>query len=156
MPPTGFFIDANLLVLLVVGNVDSGLIAGHRRLTGYTADDYALLRSQLSRVGRTFVMPNTLTEASNLLAQHGEPQRSRFLEELRFVIEGSEEVVVASVDASHNSAFERLGLTDAALLELVSADTPVLTVDIGLYSAALAKGEEAAVNFTHLRGPIRG
>lgn len=152
MPPVGFFIDANLLVLLVVGNVDSRLIASHRRLAGYTMDDYALLRSELGRVGQTFVMPNTLTEASNLLAQHGEPQRSRFLEELRSIVETSEEVVVASVDASSNSAFVRLGLTDAALLERVSAETPVLTVDLGLYLAALESGEGAAVNFTHLRG----
>ena len=115
-------------------------------------DDYALLRSELGRVGQTFVMPNTLTEASNLLAQHGEPQRSRFLEELRSIVETSEEVVVASVDASSNSAFVRLGLTDAALLERVSAETPVLTVDLGLYLAALESGEGAAVNFTHLRG----
>ena len=151
MPPAGFFIDANLLVLLVVGNVDSGLILGHRRLAGYAVDDYALLRDQLGRVRQTFVMPNTLTEASNLLAQHREPQRSRFLEELRSIIETGEEIVVASLDASQNDAFLKLGLTDAALLERVSAETPVLTVDVGLYLAALAKGEEAAVNFNHLR-----
>ena len=151
MPPAGFFIDANLLVLLVVGNVDSDLIGRHRRLVGYTADDYALLRDQLGRVRQTFVMPNTLTEASNLLAQHREPQRSRFLEELRSIIETGEEIVVASLDASQNDAFLKLGLTDAALLERVSAETPVLTVDVGLYLAALAKGEEAAVNFNHLR-----
>lgn len=151
MSPAGFFIDANLLVLLVVGNVGNDLIGRHRRLAGYTADDYTLLRDQLGRVRQTFVMPNTLTEASNLLAQHREPQRSRFLEELRSIIETGEEIVVASVDASQNDAFLKLGLTDAALLERVSADTPVLTVDVDLYLAALAKGEEAAVNFNHLR-----
>ena len=59
--------------------------------------------------------------------------------------------MVASLDASNNSAFLRLGLADAALLEKVSAETPVLTVDLGLYLAALERGEEAAVNFTHLR-----
>lgn len=109
MPPAGFFIDANLLVLLVVGNVDGDLIVGHRRLAGYTVDDYVLLHDQLSRVPQTFVMPNTLTEASNLLAQHREPQRSRFLEELRSIIETGEEIVVASVDASQNNAFLNWG-----------------------------------------------
>ena len=127
------------------------MIRGHRRLRGYAADDYDLLRDHLRSVRQTFVMPNTLTEASNLLAQHGEPQRSWFLEELRLIIEGNHEVVVASLDASRNDAFLRLGLTDAALLEEVSAETPVLTVDLGLYLAALESGEEAAVNFTHLR-----
>ena len=45
----------------------------------------------------------------------------------------------------------RLGLTDAALLEAATVETPVLTVDLGLYLAAAAKAPETAVNFTHLR-----
>ena len=151
MPPTGFFIDANLLVLFVVGSVDRRLIPGHRRLRAFTLDDYDLLREFLGDVRQVFVTPNTLTEASNLIAQHGEPQRSEFLERLRFIIHESEEIVVRSALASRNNAFVRLGLTDAALLELVSADMPVLTTDGQLYEAALAKGEEAAVNFNHLR-----
>ena len=49
-------------------------------------------------------------------------------------------------------AFPRLGLADAALLEAVSADAPLLTVDFDLYVAALASGEESAINFNHWRG----
>ena len=151
MPPIGFFIDANLLVLFVVGSVDKEFIAGHRRLRAFTSEDYEVLRELLGRVRLTFVTPNTLTETSNLLAQHREPERSLFLERLRVIIHESEEIVVASVEASRNTAFMRLGLTDAALLELVSADRPVLTADGQLYQAALQKGELAAVNFHHLR-----
>ena len=40
MAPAGLFIDANLLVLLVVGRVGRDLIAKHRRLREYTAEDY--------------------------------------------------------------------------------------------------------------------
>ncbi len=151
MPPTGCFVDANLLVLLVVGSVDRELIAKHRRLSAFTSDDYEILLGRLARVDQIFVTPNTLTETSNLIAYHGEPERSQLFEMLRFIIEESEEVVVTSVDAASNSNFVRLGLTDAVLLERVSAETPVLTVDLDLYLAALAKGEEAAINFTHLR-----
>ena len=35
--------------------------------------------------------------------------------------------------ASSNVNFEKLGLTDVALLEIVTADTPLLTVDFDLY-----------------------
>ena len=35
MPLTGYFIDANLLVLLVVGSEDRALIDRHRRLRDY-------------------------------------------------------------------------------------------------------------------------
>ena len=151
MPPAGFFIDANLLVLLTVGSVDRDLIVKHRRLRRFAVEDYETLLNLIRQVDRVFVTPNTLTETSNLLAQHANPERSRFFDRLRFIIQESEEIVVASTVASQNSAFERLGLTDAALLEVVTAETPLVTVDLDLYLAALEKDPSAAVNFTHLQ-----
>ncbi len=152
--PVGYFIDANLLVLLVVGNVDQDLIAKHRRLRReYTAEDYETLLDLLSqtRQSQIYVTPNTLTETSNLLKQHRDPERSWLFEELRALIEDSKEVVLASAQASSNSAFVRLGLTDAALLELVSSETPLLTVDSILYDAVARNVPESAVNFNHHR-----
>ena len=151
MPPTGFFIDTNLLLLLIVGSVDRGLITKHKRLRRFTAENYGVLVNLIERVDRVFVTPNTLTETSNLLAQHKDPQRSDFFDRLRFIIEVSKEVVVASADASRNNVFKRLGLTDAALLEVATAETPLVTVDLELYLAAVEKGQDTAVNFTHLQ-----
>ena len=150
--PSVLFIDANLIVLLVVGLVGRDLIARHRRTRTFDVDDFERLTRAISRVGSVRVTPNTLTGASNLLGQHGEPQRSRLLLKLRALIEQSPEIVVASVDAVRHGEFPRLGLTDAALLEVVSADAPLLTVDLDLYLAALASGDEAAINFNHWRG----
>ena len=152
MTQPGLFIDTNLLVLLVVGSEGRELIVKHRRLDGYSANDYDILLDLIGPLGRVFVTPNTLTETSNLLAQHGDPERSRLFRMLRLIIMESEEVVVASVEASANGAFERLGLTDAALLEVATAETPLLTVDFGLYyQATITKGYDTAVNFTHYR-----
>ena len=151
MPLTGFFIDANLLVLLIVGSVNRHLIAKHRRLRRFTIEDFDRLINLLDRVEQVFVTPNTLTETSNLLAQHGDPERSRFFDRLKFIIQESKEIVVASTVASRNNAFERLGLTDAALLEVATTETPLVTVDLDLYLAALAKGQDTAVNFTHFQ-----
>ena len=147
----GLFIDANLLVLLIVGSVGRDLIAKHRRLRAYSAEDFDILIDFLDPVDRVFVTPNILTEASNLLAQHRDPERSRFFNKLRLVIQETKEIVVASVDAASNKAFGRLGLTDAALLEVITKETPLITVDLDLYLAVLDKNEGAAVNFTHLR-----
>lgn len=153
MPPAGFFIDANLLLLLIVGSVGRDLIAKHRRLRRFTVEDYGILVNLIDQVDRVFVTPNTLTETSNLLGQHREPERSLFFDKLKCIIEVSKEVVVASADASRNNAFMQLGLTDAALLEVATPETPVVTVDLDLYLAALAKGQNTAVNFTHLQDP---
>ena len=150
--PSALFIDANLIVLLVVGQTGRELIAKHRRTRGFTVEDYERLIRATSRVDELRVTPNTLTEASNLLGQHGEPERSQLLLTLRALIERSPEAVVASADATRRDTFPRLGLTDAALLEVVSADAPLLTVDLDLYVAALAGGEEAAINFNRWQG----
>ena len=96
MPPIGYFVDAGLLTLLVVGSLEPELITRHRRLQGYFIKDFDILNNLLSNVEKIFVTPNTLTEASNLLAHHGEPERSRLLEYLRLLIERSEEIVVVS------------------------------------------------------------
>lgn len=149
MPATRLLIDANLFVLFVVGRTGRKLIAKHRRLREFSVDDYNRLVKIIRMVDKVVVTPNTLTETSNLLAQHQEPERSRFFDVLRYLIENSEEITVASVDASRSRAFRRLGLTDAAVLEVVSADTPLLTVDLDLYIAALSKDSNAAVNFWH-------
>lgn len=147
----GIFIDANLLVLLVVGATDQALISKHRRLRRFMVEDYGRLLELIEQAGQVFVTPNTLTEASNLLAQHPHPERSRFFAVFRRIIAKSEEIVVASKTASCNNAFVRLGLTDAVLLEVVSAETPLVTVDLELFAAAFAKGQVAALNFTHLQ-----
>ena len=151
MARAGVFIDSSLLVLLVVGRVGRGLITKHRRLREYTADDYDILVKLLRPVDQVFVTPNTLTETSNLLGQHADPERSRFFDMLRFFIQESKEIVIASVEASSNNAFGRLGLTDAVLLEVITAEAPLVTVDFDLYLAASRKEADSVVNFTHLR-----
>ena len=151
MLPTKIFLDANLLVLLVVGETDRNLITKHRRLREFDEDDYERLVRLINQVDNVLVTPNTLTEASNLLAYHGEPERSRFFEVLRILIEEYEEIVVTSKAASRSKEFKRLGLTDAALLEVVSNSNPLITVDLALYLAATSKESESAYNFRHYR-----
>ena len=146
------FIDTNLLVLLVVGETDKTMISKHRRTKAYRVGDYERLVRLINETDHpVFVTPNTLTEASNLLAQHGEPERSRIFGVLQALIETTEEQVVESKVAIHNINFRRLGLTDAALLEVVSASNPLVTVDLDLYLAASAKEAGAAYNFSHYR-----
>ncbi len=148
MPPSGYFIDANLLVLLVVGSEDRTLVGKHRRLRDYIPGDYDRLL-EIVGDGSVFVTPNTLTETSNLLGYRGSSRGARLNGRLRWLIDGSEEIIVRSADAASNSEYTRLGLTDAALLEVATADTPVVTADVGLYNAALAKDSRAAINFAH-------
>lgn len=149
------FIDTQLLVLLVVGETDKALISKHRRTRAYRVEDYERLVRLINETDHpVFVTPNTLTEASNLLAQdrREEPDRSRIFGVLQALIERAEEEVVESKIAARNDNFKRLGLTDAVLLEAVSAFNPLVTADRDLYLAASAKDADAAYYFTHYRG----
>ncbi len=67
MPPAGYFIDANLLILLIVGRVGEEFIAKHGRLQQFVAEDYRILCSLLGRVDQVFV--TLRSERSRLEAQ---------------------------------------------------------------------------------------
>ena len=146
MPPAGAFIDTNLLVLLLVGSVDRNLVAQHRRTRNFVPEDYDRLVEIIDTLDKVFVTPNTLTETSNLLKGS---QNVRMIIQLNLLAQQALEVYVASQIATNSSVFNRLGLTDAVLFESLSADRPLITVDLELYVAALAKGNKCAYNFTH-------
>ena len=146
----GLFIDANLLILLIVGRVGTELIGEHRRLRGFTTADYERLVEFASRYEAICVMPNTLSETSNLLTSHLRMHRHRFLDTLRIMIEQSREIVVASAAAASNEHYLNLGLTDAALLQAASLETPLLTADVKLFTVATADGIARAVSFWNL------
>ncbi len=153
VPRSGVFVDASLLVLLVAGALDPDIIARHRRLRTFGLEDFERVQEMVGRFERVLVTPNTLTEASNLLGQHREPERSRLLKTLRLLIGESHEVVVASAKAAGHPSFPRLGLTDAGLLRLVSRDTPLVTVDLDLYLAASKAAPSSVVNYRHYQEP---
>ena len=122
MPISQVVIDANLLVLLVVGAVARRLVGAHRRVRSFEPEDYDLLLDLLHETPQPAVVtPNTLTEVSNLLEDR---QDRRFLRQLKELIEVSEEIVIASSTASNNRAYEQLGLSDAALHEIASPKAP--------------------------------
>jgi len=144
MLPTGAFIDTNLLILLLVGSIDRTLVGKHKRTRNFVPEDHDRLVGLVDSLDRVFVTPNTLTEASNLL--HGD---GRLMKRLQFLIHHSEEIYVESKVAANHRKFRRIGLTDTVLLESISEERPLITVDFDLYGAASAKGEKVAYNFTH-------
>lgn len=143
-------LDSNLLVLLVVGLTDQKLISKHKRTKTFEQADFGLLVRTISRFDTIILTPHVLTEVSNLISQTSEPALSAVRTTFANFIQIQEEVYVFSKDSVRQSSFIRLGLTDAAILELVSTDLALLTTDVGLYLEA-AKTNPLAENFNHLR-----
>lgn len=147
-------LDTNLLVLLVVGLTDRGLILKHKRTRTFEPADYDLLLEMLTGFDTVVVTPHVLAEASNLLAQIGEPALTALRTTFAALVEAQEEVYVVAKTSVRQPTFLRLGLTDTAILELTAGPAEgrlaLLTTDVGLYLEA-AKTNPLAENFNHLR-----
>ena len=140
----GYFLDTNLPVLLVVGRVDRRCISRHKRTRSYTVDDYDKLCHMLGKVKRILVTSNILTETSNLLCND-----KRMVMALRnFILSPYVEgVCIGSRVAVNSTAFERLGLTDCGLLEVIKCETPLLTTDFVLARVAHMLDPSIAILF---------
>ncbi len=148
MPVNAVILDANLLVLLVVGLYSRPYIARHKRLAACSEKDFDLLSAYVASASRLIVTPNTVTETSNLAGQTSEPARGKILMMLGRLLQTTEEVYVDSKFAAEHPAFPRLGLTDSVLLNVADEGRTLLTADLDLYLAALRHGQ-SAVNFNH-------
>jgi len=143
-------LDANLLVVLAVGQASLAFLGTHKNVRGYSTDDFRLLLNIVSEARKILTTPNILTETSNLARQFGEPGRSRITSLLGSMIEPMEEIYVESRAAAKRREFTRLGLADCALLDMLKPTHTLVTADFSLYRAALDKGCDAE-NFNHLR-----
>jgi hypothetical protein len=151
MPKT-IALDANLLVLFIVGLVEPKYISVHRRLKAYDVEDFRVLKSLIDAAAGIVVTPNALSEASNLLRYINEPAKTRIGIAFRNFIKDTQEIYVPSADASARREFLRLGLSDSALLEINKADIVLLSADLDLCLASDAAGY-TAFNFNHIRAP---
>ncbi|MCY3658143.1 MAG: hypothetical protein OXG36_03870 [Caldilineaceae bacterium] len=148
-------IDSNLLVLYIAGHVDLAIIDTHRRLREFLKGDHEILEQHLSMFNGIMVTPNVLTETSNLLGYHDEPERTRLFQYLRDVISNSTELLVESVVASAADEFPRFGLCDSVMLEIASPDQQILTMDRALHGLCNKKTPNSSVCFHDLRFPMQ-
>lgn len=143
-------VDSNLLVLYIVGTVNTGRIAGFKRTAKYDEDDFRLLVALMARFTERYTLPQIMAEVSTLTDLRGAERRlARDL--LRQTIREVTESPVSSRDASDHQLFAELGLTDAAIAHAAREhDCVVLTDDLPLWDRLLRIGVPA-VNYTHLR-----
>ena len=146
----GVLVDANLLVLLIVGAVNRDRIPFFKRTSNYTSADWDLLTGILEQVSRRYAVPHVLSEVSALTDMKGnELDMARNI--LHRLIAVMQELPVSSLDACASPYYRQLGLTDAALgLAAKRQGCSVMTNDARLHSTLLAEGT-SAVRFDDLR-----
>ena len=144
-------LDTNLLMLYVAGCTNRKIISSHKRLRDeFDETDYEWLKEYMGRYDGLTLTPNTATETSNLLSQIADPFRSDLRDALRVHVLSADEVYISSATAMINEEYHWLGLSDAAILTAMGPGTAMLTADLDLYLAAVARGL-TAFNYVQVR-----
>ena len=146
----GVLIDANLLLLYVVGKYDPQRIGRFKRTRQFSVEDFQRLGRFLYPFHRRFTTPCILTEVSNLASQLAEPGRSQCLRMLAREIALLDERYKPSSELAADELFADIGLTDCSIRHAANANLLVLTDDYKLANRFLWL-DLAAVNFTPLR-----
>ena len=146
----GALIDANLLVLYLVGSVNPARIESFNRTRSYTIEDFRLLEWLVSCFSKLFTTPHVLTEVSNLTGGLTGRDQTAVRGVIRLVVNEWEECFDSSRTVVHDACFERLGLTDAAIATLCGRGMLALTDDLDLHVALQARGADA-LKFSHIR-----
>ena len=150
----GILLDTNVLVLLLLGSFQPSLIGG-KRLEKYAIQDAELLANYVGNFSRILTTSHILAETSNLATQVLTGKRKTDFFTRMFPL-----FCTDHQDASHqceivgcginNAIFIQLGLTDAAVVAAIDVNRLLLTDDLDLHLAAIAKGAPS-INFTHMR-----
>jgi rRNA-processing protein FCF1 len=146
----GLLIDTNLLLLYFIGAYDPDRIPKFKRTMAFTVDEFRLLASFLDVFDKLVTTPNVLTEVSNLSGQLAENLRAPFYSDFSNRIPLLEEHYVTSVSVSSSVHFNRFGLTDSGIVQLVRDNYLVLTDDLKLVGYLQNLGIDV-VNFNHIR-----
>ncbi len=105
-----------MLVLFVIGGVDPKLLGDAKRVKEYRPSDYELVYIYANEFSEIVLLPNTISEASDLLDQLKGGRRERCMERLAQLVKGSSERYIASVSAMEQPEYMALGVADAAIL----------------------------------------
>lgn len=148
-------LDANVFLLLVVGLTNPNFIPQHKRTKKFTEADFKTLLLFIEDYDEAVVTPNALTEVSNILdGSMKDPAPALLSQTMQALIGRTREIYVESQEAAARPEFHRLGLTDAAYLQVAKQDIFILSTDGPLCRAAVAAGY-GAQHFTELTEAAR-
>lgn len=140
-------IDANLLLLLIVGSANPLNISKHKRLRAYNESHFHLLLGLIPGANPLIVTPHSLTEFWNILGERKSGLDIRFEENLASALQLLKNLIEVHRAAKDLVAFEEiayLGLSDVAQIEAVEArDGILLSADGKLCFAAQRRGLQA-------------
>jgi rRNA-processing protein FCF1 len=145
----GLLIDANLLVLYLIGKTNQNRIAKFDRTQQFTIAEFRMLERFVNQFRRIVTTPHVLTEVSNLARLRG-TELKMLRTTFREIMDRSREIYDESRAIAFDASFLSLGLTDAAISMAARHEMLVLTDDLDLYWTLGRRGIDV-INFNHIR-----
>lgn len=147
----GLLVDTNLLLLYLIGGLRRELIRSFKRTSNFSEAEFLLLAQIITHFNRSVTTtPHILTEVSNFLSQHHEPERSALLKFLGDSISSWNEEQPAAKQLVRRDFFPRFGLTDTGIVDVSRSSFLVLTNERAL-AGFLTKRNIAVLNFQDLK-----
>jgi hypothetical protein len=132
-------LDANLLLLYLIGSFERKRIELFKRTSGFSAGDFDVLASLLTSFRSVVTTPHLLTEVSNLANSLPENIKPQWSEHFALQSNGLLELFEPAVNLMKRASFSRFGLADAAIQQ-VAQDTLIITEDFRLSGFLRAQG----------------
>lgn len=145
----GLLIDSNLFLLFLIGSVNDRRIERFGRTQKYDVVAFKLLRKFIAEFENVVTTPHVLTEISNL-ATLKQPELRAFRTQLATVVQRTQEIHEDTATVVADPAFQKFGITDAAIRRVAARPLLVLTDDFLLYHYLSTAGVDA-INFNHIR-----
>ena len=120
-------LDANLLLLLLIGSFDPRLLTSFKRVSTFSKGDLQLLVSFAS-ARQIVTTPHVLTEVSNLANALPQKTRTAWFRHFARFAERFEEVYLPLTTVAGSPIFASFGLTDAAI-SMLGTDVALVTED---------------------------
>lgn len=142
-------LDANLLVLWVLGRFGEGKFTRLKRVSQFDYRHYRMLRHLATAFRGMISTPYVLSQASDLTTLNGADSvvARAYLKDLIVPMQDAYQPAAKLVQ---HPVFCRLGLADTSVLNAGNPRTTILTTDFELYRYAQAQGVPS-LNFNHLR-----
>lgn len=126
---TRVLLDTNTLLLFLVGNVCPERVGRHRRLREFDLDDLGWVNDQAHSFSRHVTLPNIVTEVSNFVGSLKQEIAPGAVFALATYCKEVAEVYEESRDVVLEPYYQKLGVADAAVVRMASAEVTVMTTD---------------------------
>ncbi len=133
-------IDANALLVLLLGLMNPKIIKTHKRTSIYCEEDYHNLLLIIGDIEKLIILPNVWTEVDNLLNNFRGSRKKLYIDTFRNTVNKTSEEYLATNKIDKNNIFYDLGLTDTLLLKLSEKCEMLITADSELSDYASAFG----------------